>query len=192
MLRDLTLPAVPNMDIPPSPPRSGSPPAGQSPGRLDALSSKLDNFLDMKRRKGVHFNARLAGNAHLRNPALMDKLLVFAGVETSSSTAATDDAAVNAAAAAGPAGEYATTLPAKVWDPSALPTWASRTPLRRAQEKMQMQRERAKGEAVEFVSAGGPSSSSSRGGTPGAGGAGAGAGSGVAPVTGKRKSRFDT
>ncbi|KAK1764710.1 hypothetical protein QBC33DRAFT_196131 [Phialemonium atrogriseum] len=167
LLRDLTLPAVPDMDIPLSPPR---------PASLDALNARLETLLEMKRRRGdlapAHFNARLAGSGALRNPALMDKLLGFAGVGAAAGDGDGDGEGVLLAA-----GQYATTLSAGVWDPAAFPAWAARAPLRRAQERAQRERERGRGEAVDFVPAGG-----SRGGTPGGG---------VAPVTGKRKTRFD-
>ncbi|KAJ2970002.1 hypothetical protein NUW58_g9831 [Xylaria curta] len=70
LLRDLTLPTVPDMDIPPSPP--GSPSA--------AVSKKFENFLELKK-KGVHFNARLADTASMKNPALADKLMAFAELD---------------------------------------------------------------------------------------------------------------
>lgn len=66
LLRDLTLPPVPNTSIPPSPP--GSPPA--------ATSAKFERFLELKK-QGVHFNSKVAANPSLRNPALADKLLAF-------------------------------------------------------------------------------------------------------------------
>lgn len=70
MLRDLTLPAVPNFDIPPSPP--GSPPPG--------ANKKFEQFLELKK-KGVHFNAKLEQSSALKNPSLMDKLMDFAGID---------------------------------------------------------------------------------------------------------------
>ena len=73
--------------------------------------------------------------------------------------------------------QYANTLPSDLWDPAALPAWAYKGPLRRAQEKAQ---ERPRGERVEFVAAS-DAAPRSRSGTPT-----------VPPVTGKRKSRFDT
>ncbi|KAH6997859.1 HCNGP-like protein-domain-containing protein [Ilyonectria sp. MPI-CAGE-AT-0026] len=66
LLRDLTLPSVPNMDIPPSPP--GSPQPG--------ANKKFDQFLELKK-KGVHFNAKLEQSSALKNPSLMDKLMTF-------------------------------------------------------------------------------------------------------------------
>ncbi|KAI0176814.1 HCNGP-like protein-domain-containing protein [Pestalotiopsis sp. NC0098] len=69
LLRDLTLPTVPNMDIPPSPP--GSPPPG--------ANKKFEHFLKLKK-EGVHFNSKIAQSSALKNPSLMDKLLGFAEV----------------------------------------------------------------------------------------------------------------
>lgn len=160
---------MPSTAIPASPP--GSPPA--------ALTSKFDAFLDLKRGKGVHFNARLSASAAARNPALTDKLLEFTGMETGFASSASSS---SSEAGGGPGGwqQYATTLPAEVWDPSALPAWAYKTALRRAQE-----RARGAGEPVEFVSAGAAmvSEVGDRTGTPGTGT--------VPAVTGKRKTRFD-
>ncbi|PTB39626.1 hypothetical protein M441DRAFT_28732 [Trichoderma asperellum CBS 433.97] len=70
LIHDLTLPSVPNLDIPPSPP--GSPPAG--------ANKKVDQFLQLKK-KGVHFNSKLEQSTALRNPSLMDKLLDFVGID---------------------------------------------------------------------------------------------------------------
>ncbi|PNH43216.1 hypothetical protein VD0003_g9655 [Verticillium dahliae] len=159
LLRDLTLPPTPNLDIPPSPP--GSPPP--------ALTAKTQQFLDLKS-KGVHFNAKLTASAALRNPALMDKLLGFVGLGHD------DD----------PRAQYATTLSAGVWDPAGaaaggdgdgdgdggrggrgFPDWAFRGPLRLSQERVRKEREaeRSAGKrtGVDFVAA------SSGGGTPGSG-----------------------
>lgn len=69
-IRSLTLPADPNLDIPPSPP--GSPAAG--------ADQKLTHFLDLKK-YGVHFNAKLASSSALKNPSLLPKLMDFAGVK---------------------------------------------------------------------------------------------------------------
>ncbi|PON23932.1 hypothetical protein TGAM01_v207260 [Trichoderma gamsii] len=70
LIHDLTLPSVPNLDIPPSPP--GSPPLG--------ANKKVDQFLQLKK-KGVHFNSKLEQSTALRNPSLMDKLLDFVGID---------------------------------------------------------------------------------------------------------------
>ena len=70
MIQDLTLPSVPDFDIPPSPPGSPSP----------ATSKKFEQFLELKK-KGTHFNSKLEQSVALRNPSLMDKLLGFVEVE---------------------------------------------------------------------------------------------------------------
>ncbi|KAH0491362.1 hypothetical protein TgHK011_002797 [Trichoderma gracile] len=70
LIHHLTLPSVPNLDIPPSPP--GSPP-------LEA-NKKVEQFLQLKK-KGVHFNSKLEQSAALKNPSLMDKLLDFVGID---------------------------------------------------------------------------------------------------------------
>lgn len=82
LLRDLTLPSVPNMDIPPSPP--GSPQPG--------ANKKFEQFLELKK-KGVHFNAKLDQSSALKNPSLMDKLMGFVEIDEGSqysTTVATD------------------------------------------------------------------------------------------------------
>ena len=70
MLRDLTLPPAPDLDIPPSPP--GSPSA--------KVEKKLEHFLDLKRKK-IHFNEKLARSPALKNPRLLSKLMNAAGLE---------------------------------------------------------------------------------------------------------------
>jgi len=69
-VRDLTLPQIPNMSIPPSPP--GSPPPG--------MEKKFEHFLELKR-QGVHFNEKLARSSALKNPGLFQKLTASAGVD---------------------------------------------------------------------------------------------------------------
>ncbi|KAE9979369.1 hypothetical protein EG327_007049 [Venturia inaequalis] len=69
-IRDLTMPPVPNFDIPPSPP--GSPPL--------AATKKFTRFLELKK-QGVHFNAKLETSSALKNPNLLPKLREFAGID---------------------------------------------------------------------------------------------------------------
>jgi hypothetical protein len=69
IVQNLTLPTVPNFDIPPSPP--GSPP--------QKATKKFAQFLELKK-KGQHFNQRLEGSSVLRDPGHLRKLLDFAGV----------------------------------------------------------------------------------------------------------------
>ena len=70
LIQELTLPSVPDFDIPPSPP--GSPPA--------AIDKKFAQFLDLKK-KGIHFNQKLEQSAALKNPNVMDKLMRFVELE---------------------------------------------------------------------------------------------------------------
>ena len=72
LIRDLTLPPIPNLDIPPSPP--GSPPSG--------VERKLTSFLELKK-QGIHFNENLAKSSASRNPNLLEKLMAFAGLDES-------------------------------------------------------------------------------------------------------------
>ncbi|KAI1210047.1 HCNGP-like protein-domain-containing protein [Annulohypoxylon truncatum] len=123
LLRDLTLPPIPNTDIPPSPP--GSPPP--------ATSAKFERFLELKK-QGVHFNSKVAQNPSLRNPALTEKLLAFVEL-------------------GGAADQYQTTLPADIWDPAAFPRWAYKEQLKQSQAEVEKVRARGKGAPVEFVAA---------------------------------------
>ncbi|OAX84267.1 hypothetical protein ACJ72_01356 [Emergomyces africanus] len=70
LLRDMTLPPVPNLDIPPSPPGSPNPAANQ----------KFAHFLSLKR-QGIHFNEKLASSSSLRNPSLLSKLMEHADID---------------------------------------------------------------------------------------------------------------
>ncbi|KAI8936030.1 hypothetical protein NX059_007532 [Plenodomus lindquistii] len=69
MIQNLTLPTVPNFDIPTSPP--GSPPL--------KATKKFAQFLDLKK-KGQHFNQRLEGSSVLRDPGHLQRLTDFAGL----------------------------------------------------------------------------------------------------------------
>lgn len=71
-LRNLTLPTVPNLDIPPSPP--GSPPP--------TMNKKVAQFLELKKRD-THFNGKLARSSAMKNPSLLGKLITFAGLDFS-------------------------------------------------------------------------------------------------------------
>ncbi|KAI5358659.1 putative SAP30-binding protein [Septoria linicola] len=76
-LRELTMPTIPNFDIPdsPSPPLNNS----EEAAVLAATSKKFERFLELKK-QGVHFNDRLQSSASLRNPSLLPKLMDFAGI----------------------------------------------------------------------------------------------------------------
>ncbi|KAI0409675.1 HCNGP-like protein-domain-containing protein [Xylaria palmicola] len=141
LLHDLTLPAVPDMDIPPSPP--GSPSA--------ATSKKFENFLELKK-KGVHFNSRLADTASMKNPALADKLMAFAELDSRD--------------------QYRTTLAVDLWDPDVFPRHAYKEQLRQSQSDIAQARARPTGEPVKFVPAEAPSSAAEDSRTSQAAGAG--------------------
>lgn len=70
LIQDLTLPPVPNLDIPPSPPGSPDP----------AANAKFEHFLSLKK-QGVHFNAKLASSSSLKNPSLLIKMMEHAGID---------------------------------------------------------------------------------------------------------------
>ncbi|QKX62622.1 uncharacterized protein TRUGW13939_09783 [Talaromyces rugulosus] len=63
LIQDLTLPPIPNLEIPPSPPGSPDPTA----------TSKVSHFLSLKK-QGVHFNEKLSASSSLKNPMLFTKL----------------------------------------------------------------------------------------------------------------------
>ncbi|KAI4087134.1 MAG: hypothetical protein LQ344_007029 [Seirophora lacunosa] len=69
-VRNLTMPIMPNFDIPPSPP--GSP--------IPGMEQKFEHFLQLKK-QGIHFNEKLARSSALKNPALLQKLMASAGLE---------------------------------------------------------------------------------------------------------------
>jgi hypothetical protein len=69
-VRSLTMPPIPNLKIPDSPP--GSPPPEST--------KKFARFLELKK-KGVHFNARLEESPALRNPAVLKRLTALAGID---------------------------------------------------------------------------------------------------------------
>ncbi|KAK2768820.1 hypothetical protein FQN54_000680 [Arachnomyces sp. PD_36] len=77
LTHNLTLPPVPNLDIPPSPP--GSPNA--------AANQKIAHFLSLKK-QGVHFNEKLASSSSLKNPGLLQKLMEHAGIDEQAQYAA--------------------------------------------------------------------------------------------------------
>jgi hypothetical protein len=123
VLRDLTLPPVPNVDIPPSPP--GSPPP--------ATTKRFEKFLELKK-KGTHFNSKLAMSSALKNPSLTDKLMDFVELDEQS--------------------QFSTTLSPELWDPAGFPEWAFRGPLKKSQDATRKEREAEKAggsrSAVEF------------------------------------------
>ncbi|CRL27102.1 HCNGP-like [Penicillium camemberti] len=73
LVQDLTLPLIPNLDIPPSPPGSPNP----------AANAKFEHFLSLKK-QGVHFNSKLASSSSLKNPSLLKKMMEHAGINEQS------------------------------------------------------------------------------------------------------------
>lgn len=69
LIRNLTLPTIPNFSIPASPP--GSPPLRPT--------KKFTQFLELKK-KGQHFNQRLENSSVLRDPGHMARLMEFVGI----------------------------------------------------------------------------------------------------------------
>lgn len=69
LIHEITLPPIPNLDIPPSPP--GSPDS--------AANSKFPHFATLKT-QGIHFNAKLATSSSLKNPNLLQTMMKHAGI----------------------------------------------------------------------------------------------------------------
>ncbi|KAI9823230.1 MAG: hypothetical protein M1826_000243 [Phylliscum demangeonii] len=125
LIRDLTLPPVPSLDIPPSPP--GSPVRAST-------AAKFAHFLALKQ-QGVHFNAKLAKSSALKNPTLFRKLTLFAGIDDLD--------------------QYVAALPTDVYDPTAFPDAAYKEALARSQQDILKAREeertRVPRQALDFV-----------------------------------------
>jgi hypothetical protein len=124
-IRTLIMPPVPNLSIPPSPP--GSPPV--------ASTKKFAKFLELKT-QGMHFNAKLDGSAAIRNPAILPKLLEYAGIDHYD--------------------QYSSALPENLSMPTSYPPWAYGEELNKTQQKLLKQREGSKAKdgrtRIEFVS----------------------------------------
>ena len=125
LIHDLTLPPVPNLDIPPSPPGSPDPVA----------NAKFAHFLSLKK-KGIHFNEKLADSTSLKNPSLLGKLREHAGIDEQA--------------------QYSTSLPTDVWDVSELPSWGFKEELLKAQqdERRKVEEGKVAGQrsSIDFVS----------------------------------------
>ncbi|KAE8163145.1 HCNGP-like protein-domain-containing protein [Aspergillus tamarii] len=125
LIHDLTLPPVPNLDIPLSPP--GSPDAN--------ANSKFAHFLSLKK-KGVHFNEKLALSTSLKNPSLLVKLMEHAGIDGQM--------------------QYSTALPSEVWDMSGLPRWGFKEELLKSQKEFHQKTEEqwsGQRDTIDFVAA---------------------------------------
>jgi hypothetical protein len=128
VIHSLTMPPVPNFDIPPSPP--GSPPAGPT--------AKFAQFLAMKKPSinhpaGVHFNARLPDSISLKNPAFLDRMMNKAGISVE--------------------GSHALAEPDVLALPTSWPEWAQADELNKMQKRVAKRKERPTGERVQFVPA---------------------------------------
>lgn len=125
-----------------------SPPGSPNP----QVEAKFKRFLELKS-KGVHFNDDLAKKTTFKNPALLSTLMDRAGI--------------------GPGAQYATSLPASIWDPQSLPSFAYKEELLKGQQAIRDQEGARKKQAsaagkrtIEFASAS-RSGASSHTSTPG-------------------------
>lgn len=125
LIHDLTLPPVPNLDIPPSPPGSPDPKA----------NAKFAHFLSLKK-QGTHFNEKLASSSSLKNPSLLKKMMVHAGIDDRT--------------------QYSTSLSSDLWDMTDLPNWGFKEELLKTQQeirrKTEEKRPTGQRDSIEFVS----------------------------------------
>ncbi|KAL9593735.1 MAG: hypothetical protein Q9219_007411 [cf. Caloplaca sp. 3 TL-2023] len=125
-MRNLTMPTTPNLDIPPSP--SGSPPPGSE--------DKFKHFFQLKS-QGINFNEKLAESSALKNPMLLQKLMISAGLSEIE--------------------QYSTTLHNELWDPSAFPHSVYKEELAKSQQEISKEKEekrsRMQREKVDFIPA---------------------------------------
>lgn len=158
IIQNLTLPTIPNFEIPPSPP--GSPP--------QKATTKFAQFLELKK-KGQHFNQRLEGSSVLRDPGHLQRLLDFAGIsdEEQYASALSEEVAVPSVF---PNWAYAEDLK------------ASQKQILKAREHQKSKMPRA---AVDFVSA--TKSGASSGTNTPSGESARQAGAAVSQIAGKRK-----
>ena len=142
LIRDMTLPPIPNLDIPPSPP---------GPPRPE-MDNKFEHFLELKK-QGIHFNEKLARSSALKNPDLLQKLMGFAGMDEQDQYATTLSKEIWDPAGF-PKWAYREELGKSQQE---------------MQKKMEDEKARVQRDAIDFVSAT-SSCQSSRGGTPATGG----------------------
>lgn len=125
-----------------------SPPGSPNP----QLEAKFKRFLELKK-KGLHFNEDLAKKSSFRNPALFTTLMDRAGLERDV--------------------QYATSLPATVWDADSLPAFAYKEELLKSQtmirdeETAKKKKQSASGKRTIVFTAADRSGKSSRTSTPG-------------------------
>ena len=100
------------------------------------MEKKFEHFLELKK-QGVHFNEKLAKSSALKNPSLLQKLMVSAGLDEED--------------------QYNSTLPVKIWNPKGFPPWAYKEELAKSQQEITKKREeessRVQRESIDFVSA---------------------------------------
>ena len=127
-IRKVTLPPIPDFNIPPSPPGSPS----------QATTAKFERFFELKR-QGIHFNEKLERSSALRNPGLFQKLMGYAGISEEDQYCSTLPAEI--------------AVPTKFPDwasPEELAKAQQRATMRREEELVKAQRS-----SVEFVPASG-------------------------------------
>ncbi|CZT09772.1 uncharacterized protein RCO7_02157 [Rhynchosporium graminicola] len=78
LLRNLTLPSLPNYDIPPSPPASPS----------ESTNAKFKQYLELKK-SGLHYNDKLAQSSVFKNPTLPQTLMTFSNIDEAGQYATT-------------------------------------------------------------------------------------------------------
>jgi hypothetical protein len=149
MIQNLTLPTVPNFNIPPSPP--GSPPRKST--------QKFAQFLELKQ-KGQHFNQRLENSSVVRDPNHSSKLMDFASV---CNVAANTPAPLANFSQITDEDQYASTLSEGLSVPVTWPNWAHGDALNASQKKItkakESERSRVPRGSVDFVPARGGTSS---------------------------------
>ena len=100
------------------------------------MEKKFEHFVELKK-QGVHFNEKLAKSSALKNPSLLQKLMVSAGLEEED--------------------QYNSTLPVEIWNPKGFPPWAYKEELAKSQQEITKKREeeslRVQRESIDFVSA---------------------------------------
>ena len=100
------------------------------------MEKKFEHFLELKK-QGVHFNEKLAKSSALKNPSLLQKLMVSGGLDEED--------------------QYSTTLPLDIWNPKGFPPWAYKEELAKSQQEITKKREeessRLQRESIDFVSA---------------------------------------